>query len=80
MTTFVALSFRKVISGSFSTIDGKHALRIPVFGAVRIYLLLAVFINHLRIIVRLTSRMNAVLHELFSNEYILQTICQRYIR
>jgi hypothetical protein len=42
----VSFSFRKVIDGSFSTVDRKHALRISVFGAVRMCLFLSVFLNH----------------------------------
>lgn len=38
----VAFAFTKAISGSFSSFDRKHALKVPVFfGAERIYLFLS---------------------------------------
>jgi len=47
MAAIVAFASRKVINRSFSTIDRKHSLRIPVFDAQRIYLFLSMFRKHL---------------------------------
>jgi hypothetical protein len=47
VANIVALAFRKLINGSFSTVDFKQLPRIPVFDAERIYLFLSVFLNHL---------------------------------
>jgi hypothetical protein len=50
VATLVAFAFSKVIDESFSTIGGKHAIRIPVFGAERICFFLSVFLYHLCIV------------------------------
>jgi hypothetical protein len=70
VANIVALAFRKLINGSFSTVDFKQLPRIPVFDAERIYLFLSAFFNHLTPVVRLTRRRNAVRLALFTKAYI----------
>ena len=67
MDAFASL---KLINWLFSITECRQALRISGFGPERIYLFLSVLVKHLRIAVWLTSRSNAIIIALFSEEYI----------
>jgi len=62
----VAFSFRKMINGSFFTIDRKQSLRISVFDARPMYLFLSVFLNHLTCVVLPTFNRSVVLLAMLS--------------
>jgi hypothetical protein len=65
---------RKVLNGSFCTMDRKQSLSISVSGTERMYFFVSVLLNHQRPVVYLTSMRNAVLHALFSQECRSSTI------